>query len=166
MRQELTIELNEVIEEFAPKIWEDFDSSRIIRPTSSVPASPETQHRRKSSYEQNDLLNHPLAWLDERLFGWSQYEQKRPRQRNGTNGSDTDGASNPSSEFNSDTEEGDGDFDSVIGTLGSVMGMEKRESRSRRSSRSLRSKSRTNLTDLNSGPSETAKSTAVDVGGR
>lgn len=166
MRQDLSAELNSVIDEYAPQIWEDFDRNRVIAPTSSAPASPETSHRRKSSYEQNDLLNHPLAWLDERLFGWSQYD-KRSRP---TNGADSDATSAPPSGYTSEEEEGDGDFDSVIGQLGTVMGMEKGTSRSRRSSRSARSKSRTNLADLGKVATEadSAKSTAVSLekGGR
>ncbi|KAI0306641.1 hypothetical protein B0F90DRAFT_1808291 [Multifurca ochricompacta] len=77
VRQELSKELGEAIDEFGPQIWEDFDKYRILVPSASVPPSSGKPGlwRRKSGVgavdAQGNLLSHPMTWLDERLFGWS-----------------------------------------------------------------------------------------------
>lgn len=77
MREELASELATSINEFGPKMYEDFDQWRILVPSASVPPSTGTPGlwRRKSGVgavdAQGNLLVHPMTWLDERLFGWS-----------------------------------------------------------------------------------------------
>ena len=89
-RREITEELTSTIEEFAPKLWDDFESHRII-PSSSSAASGEQSgaatpttpggsrlpgfgggRRRKSSYgPESSFIRHPFSALDAALFGWS-----------------------------------------------------------------------------------------------
>ncbi|KAI0670469.1 glycerol-3-phosphate O-acyltransferase [Trametes maxima] len=77
MREDVANELAEVINEFGPKIFEDFDQMRILVPSATAPPSSGQTGiwRRKSATggvdAQGNLLSHPMTWLDERLFGWS-----------------------------------------------------------------------------------------------
>ncbi|KAH9951353.1 glycerol-3-phosphate O-acyltransferase [Amylocystis lapponica] len=76
MRVQVANELAEVIGEYGPKLYEDFDDRRMP-PLASAP--PSSSHpgiwRRKSGTggvdAQGTWLVHPMTWLDERLFGWS-----------------------------------------------------------------------------------------------
>ncbi|PAV23717.1 glycerol-3-phosphate O-acyltransferase [Pyrrhoderma noxium] len=119
MRESLANELSEVINEYAPKIWDDFDYGRILVPASSVPPSSGTPGlwRRKSGTgavdAQGNLLVHPMTWLDERLFGWS---RSASRGTSAWAGQDVVSVeqSSPSSSETSDEEEGRGDYESVL----------------------------------------------------
>ncbi|KAI0374799.1 glycerol-3-phosphate O-acyltransferase [Pilatotrama ljubarskyi] len=77
MREDVANELAEVINEYGPKLFEDFDQMRILVPSSTAPPSSGQSGiwRRKSATggvdAQGNLLSHPMTWLDERLFGWS-----------------------------------------------------------------------------------------------
>lgn len=76
MRVRLSNEVADVINEFGPKIYDDFDQFRILVPASAPPSTGNPGvWRRKSSVGQVDaqgnLLIHPMTWIDERLFGWS-----------------------------------------------------------------------------------------------
>ncbi|KAH9946190.1 glycerol-3-phosphate O-acyltransferase [Epithele typhae] len=77
MRQEVSNELVETINEYGPEIFEDFHQFRILVPSATAPPSSDHQGiwRRKSATggvdAQGNLLVHPMTWLDERLFGWS-----------------------------------------------------------------------------------------------
>lgn len=76
MRLRLSNEVADVINEFGPKIYDDFDQFRILVPASAPPSTGNPGvWRRKSSVGQVDaqgnLLIHPMTWIDERLFGWS-----------------------------------------------------------------------------------------------
>ncbi|KAL1947740.1 hypothetical protein VTO73DRAFT_13464 [Trametes versicolor] len=77
MREDVANELAEVINEFGPKVFEDFDQMRILVPSATAPPSSGQPGiwRRKSATggvdAQGNLLSHPMTWLDERLFGWS-----------------------------------------------------------------------------------------------
>ncbi|KAF8479349.1 hypothetical protein DFH94DRAFT_749242 [Russula ochroleuca] len=99
VRQELAKELGEAIDEFGPQIWEDFDKNRILVPSASVPASSGKHGLWGKSGTgavdaQGNLLSHPMAWLDERLFGWSRSaETSREVSRAGSpRGSDDEDA--------------------------------------------------------------------------
>ena len=94
-RQEVTEELTSLIQEFAPKLWADFESGRII-PNSAFPqnySSPSSDShlsrsqgsgsmiRRKSSYgPESSILQHPMTWIDEKLFGWSSTTRSKRRR--------------------------------------------------------------------------------------
>ncbi|KAG8793713.1 hypothetical protein FRC16_010858 [Serendipita sp. 398] len=125
MRRELQKEVSETIEEFGPKLYEDFDDWRMIPPTSSVPASGETLglYRRKvhtgTIDGQGSLLVHPMTWLDERLFGWSRSAKR------GTSAWGGGGVSSATSRVGSpdvSDDEDHGDYDNVLGYLPSIVG--------------------------------------------
>ncbi|KAA1133241.1 hypothetical protein PGTUg99_011671 [Puccinia graminis f. sp. tritici] len=180
MRSELQAELHSVIEEYAPKIWENFEQTRIHTPSADV--APLSGDGRKSlglGYGGRgvDLINHPLSWLDERLFGWSQYDsrpsqQKRRRLRRlksePTLAGERDEFS--TSEEATTTDSGadeDGDYDSVVGMLSRFTGAGTGSgSRSRRTSRGSRSRSQLNLTELvtTDDTTTTGSSAAVKLG--
>lgn len=176
MRTELQEELHGVIEEYAPKIWENFDQFRIHSPSAEVDpiGSPRRTKHLAHSRSATDLIHHPLSWLDERLFGWSQHDSLRRRRRStgrglwaGEEGEEeiatpSSVASGYSSEAGDDNEE-DGDYDSVVGMLsrftsGSGSGSGTPGVRSRRGSRASRSKSMVNLTELTTTSASTADS--------
>ncbi|KAI6109842.1 hypothetical protein F5141DRAFT_811233 [Pisolithus sp. B1] len=114
MRMRLSNEVVGVINEFGPKLYDDFDQFRILVPASAPPStgSPGVW-RRKSSVGQVDaqgnLLIHPMTWLDERLFGWS---------RTAARGVSASGGSTPVSRPQTpdieSEEEDHGDYDDVI----------------------------------------------------
>ncbi|THH14858.1 hypothetical protein EW146_g5540 [Bondarzewia mesenterica] len=120
MRQGLSNELVEVINEFGPKIYEDFDKWRILVPSASVPPSSGTPGlwRRKSGVgavdAQGNLLVHPMTWLDERLFGWSRSAKRGTSAwAGGTYSQDISRAPTPDVSDDEDT----GDYDNVLGIL-------------------------------------------------
>ncbi|KAI6036613.1 hypothetical protein BKA83DRAFT_670255 [Pisolithus microcarpus] len=114
MRMRLSNEVVGVINEFGPKLYDDFDQFRILVPASAPPStgSPGVW-RRKSSVGQVDaqgnLLIHPMTWIDERLFGWS---------RTASRGISASGGSTPVSRPQTpdieSEEEDHGDYDDVI----------------------------------------------------
>jgi len=116
MRQTLSHELMDIINEFGPKLYDDFDKNRILFPSSSVPRSsgePGLWQRESgvaTVEAQENLLTHPMNWLNERLFGWSRsagrgtsaWAGSRPRSR------DISRAASPNVT---------GDHDNVLGIL-------------------------------------------------
>jgi len=121
MRQTLSNELMAIINEFGPKLYDDFDKNRVLFPSSSVPMSSGKPglRRMKSGAAmleaQENLLSHPMNWLDERLFGWSRsagrgtsaWAGSLPRSR------DVSRAASPEVSDDEDT----GDYDNVLGIL-------------------------------------------------
>lgn len=118
MRTRLSNELAEVINEFGPKIYEDFDQMRILVPSAAVPPSSGSPGlwRRKSSTgavdAQGNLLSHPMTWLDERLFGWSRSANRGTSAWAGESRS-RDPSRPPSPDGSSD----EGDYDNLLGYL-------------------------------------------------
>ncbi|KAJ7444605.1 hypothetical protein B0H11DRAFT_2290705 [Mycena galericulata] len=106
MRVQLSNEVSELINDFGPNLYEDFNEWRILVPSASVPPSSGTPGlwRRKSGTGAVDAqglgLTHPMTWLDERIFGFRA------------------AATAP----NSDEEDG-GDYDNVIGFIPGLKGM-------------------------------------------
>ncbi|KAG8835870.1 hypothetical protein FRC17_000420 [Serendipita sp. 399] len=125
MRRELQKEVSETIEEFGPKLYEDFDEWRMLPPTSSVPASGETLglYRRKvhtgTIDGQGSLLVHPMTWLDERLFGWS---RSAKRGTSAWGGGGISGATSRVGSPDVSDDEDHGDYDNVLGYLPSIVG--------------------------------------------
>jgi glycerol-3-phosphate O-acyltransferase/dihydroxyacetone phosphate acyltransferase len=72
MRESLTNEISEIIDEFGPKLYENFDQARIL-PSATVPQTGRAPGMfvRKSQAADSSVLSHPMLWLDERIFGWS-----------------------------------------------------------------------------------------------
>jgi glycerol-3-phosphate O-acyltransferase / dihydroxyacetone phosphate acyltransferase len=69
-RAQLSSEIHTIIEDFAPKIWDDFEQKRMLQPSAAKPPTRDNSGVGVSSTEES-VLAHPLAWLDERLFGWN-----------------------------------------------------------------------------------------------
>ncbi|GJE95108.1 glycerol-3-phosphate O-acyltransferase [Phanerochaete sordida] len=117
MRARLANELAETINEFGPKLYEDFNEFRILVPSASAPPSsgqPGIWRRKTSSGAidaQGNLLVHPMTWLDERLFGWSKSAARGTSAWAGS----TEISRAPTPEH-SDEEES-GDYDHVLGFL-------------------------------------------------
>jgi len=120
MREELSNELAVIINEYGPKLYEDFDQWRILVPSASVPPSSGKPGlwRRKSGIgavdAQGNLLVHPMTWIDERLFGWS---------RSATRGTSAWAGPSRSQEISrvatpdGSDDEDSGDYDNVLGYL-------------------------------------------------
>jgi len=119
MREEISIEVNAVIDEFGPQLYEDFDSFRILVPSASAPPSSGTPGiwRRKSGVggvdAQGNLLVHPMTWIDERLFGWS----RSARRHDATSRSTSRATSAHGTPEGSDDEDEFGDYENVVGYI-------------------------------------------------
>ncbi|KAH9001300.1 glycerol-3-phosphate O-acyltransferase [Lactarius akahatsu] len=118
-RQTLSNELMDIINEFGPKLFDDFDKNHVVLPSSSVPSGKSGLWQRKSGVPgvetQENLFAHPMSWLDERLFGWSRSAGR------GTSAwadppSKSPDISRPTSPDASDGED-TGDYDTVLGVL-------------------------------------------------
>ncbi|WVR05947.1 hypothetical protein IAU60_002974 [Kwoniella sp. DSM 27419] len=72
MRESVANEIIEVIDEFGPKMYENFQSARIL-PSATVPQTGKNpgMFARKSQTADSSVLSHPMLWLDERIFGWN-----------------------------------------------------------------------------------------------
>jgi glycerol-3-phosphate O-acyltransferase/dihydroxyacetone phosphate acyltransferase len=137
MRLRLSNEVADVINEFGPKIFDDFDQFRILVPASAPPSADPGIGRRKSSVGQVDaqgnLLIHPMTWIDERLFGWS---------RTAKSGTSVWGGNTPSQDhsrpatpaLDESDEEDHGDYDHVIGYLPAYEDASRNNIRSRQGS--------------------------------
>ncbi|TCD69724.1 hypothetical protein EIP91_006491 [Steccherinum ochraceum] len=136
MRAQLSNELADIINEFGPQIYEDFDKMRILVPSAAVPPSSGSPGlwRRKSSTgavdAQGNLLSHPMTWLDERLFGWSRSARRGTSAWAGENKS-RDASRAPTPDGSSDEE---GDYDNLLGYLEGKLPTPRLRSRSLQSS--------------------------------
>lgn len=134
MRSRLANELAETINEFGPKLYDDFNEFRILVPSASAPPSSTSAGiwRLKSSTgavdAQGNLLVHPMTWLDERLFGWSKSSSRGTSAWAGSN--EISRAATPD---HSDEEES-GDYDHVLGFLETKKPVTHGRTRSARSS--------------------------------
>lgn len=177
-RREVTEELTATIEEFAPKLWADFESRRII-PNSEFSHSYSaegdgygtptgTTPRRKSTFgPESSILSHPMTWIDEKVFGWS---AKTPRRMWGTDeygsGEQTPSVSQPVTPgYRTESEDDPADYDEVVRGVeerlnnGSADGSEQVESKRLRR-RASRTKSQMNLWQIH-GAEDTASSTGI-----
>ncbi|KAH9063466.1 glycerol-3-phosphate O-acyltransferase [Lactarius vividus] len=120
-RQTLSNELMDIINEFGPKLFDDFDKNHVVLPSSSVPMSSGKSGlwQRKSGAPgvetQENLFAHPMSWLDERLFGWSRSAGRGTSAWAGPPPKSPD-ISRPTSPDASDGED-TGDYDTVLGVL-------------------------------------------------
>ncbi|KAJ4487991.1 glycerol-3-phosphate O-acyltransferase [Lentinula aciculospora] len=118
MREQLSNEVVDVINDFGPKLYEDFNQWRIL-PSASAPPSSGTPGlwRRKSSTGAVDAqglgLIHPMTWIDERLFGWSRSADRGTSAWAGMSSEEPSHAGTPE---DSDEEDA-GDYDHVIGLV-------------------------------------------------
>jgi len=137
MRLRLSNEVADVINEFGPKIFDDFDQFRILVPASAPPSTDPGIGRRKSSVGQVDaqgnLLIHPMTWIDERLFGWSR-TAKRGTSVWGGNTPSQDHSRPATPVLEESDEEDHGDYDHVIGYLPAYEDASRNKLRSRQGS--------------------------------
>jgi len=121
MRRRLSNELMDVINEFGPKLYDDFDKNRVLLPSSSVPMSSgkaglwQRESGAAAVEAQENLLSHPMNWLDERLFGWSRSAGRGTSAWAGPQPRSRDVSRSASPEVSDD--EDTGDYDNVLGIL-------------------------------------------------
>ncbi|KAH9966637.1 glycerol-3-phosphate O-acyltransferase [Russula dissimulans] len=121
MRRTLSHELMDMINEFGPKLYDDFDKNRVLLPSSSAPMSSgksglwERGSGAAAVETQENLLTRPMNWLDERLFGWSRRSGRGTNTRAGLlpRSRDISRAASPDVSDDDDT----GDHDNVFGIL-------------------------------------------------
>lgn len=104
MREHLANELVQLINDFGPRLYANFDESRILIPSATVSSL---------TGKQGLGLTHPMTWIDERLFGWSRSAR---RGTSAWNGSAADDGSRVGTPDFSDEEDA-GDYDNVIGAI-------------------------------------------------
>lgn len=110
MREDITEEISSVVDEFGPKMFDNFDRTRMMpQAASPTPRSPTF-----------DALSHPIAWLDDRVFGWS----RRGSAAQAWQGSDplrsprSEPSTAPGSPHDSDDEmDADVDYDDVLAVV-------------------------------------------------
>ncbi|KAG6890723.1 hypothetical protein C0995_005096 [Termitomyces sp. Mi166 len=119
IREELSNEVADLINDFGPKLYGDFNEWRILVPSASAPPSTGTPGlwRRKSSTGAVDAqglgLTHPMTWIDERLFGWSHSARRGTSVWSGMSGDESSRIGTPDQSDDEDT----GDYDNVIGVV-------------------------------------------------
>jgi len=136
MRVRLSNEVADVINEFGPKIYDDFDQFRILVPASAPPSTGNPGiWRRKSSVGQVDaqgnLLIHPMTWIDERLFGWSRSAKCGSSAWGGS--TPTQDSSRPATPDLSDGED-HGDYDHAVSYISAYEDASRHKVRSRQGS--------------------------------
>ncbi|KAF5391440.1 hypothetical protein D9757_001918 [Collybiopsis confluens] len=118
MREQLSNEVAAVINDFGPKLYDDFNQWRML-PSASAPPSSGTPGlwRRKSSTGAVDAqglgLIHPMTWIDERLFGWSRSATRGTSAWAGMSFEEPGHADTPE---DSDEDEA-GDYEGIIGLV-------------------------------------------------
>jgi len=121
MRRTLSHELMEMINEFGPKLYDDFDKNRDLFPSSSAPMSSgksglwERGSGAAAVETQENLLTGPMNWLDERLFGWSRRSGRGTNARAGLLPRSRDISRGASPDVSDDDDTGD--HDNVFGIL-------------------------------------------------
>lgn len=114
MREGLSNDISDIIEDFGPKLYENFNQARIL-PSASVPQTGRTPGMfvRKSQAADSSVLSHPMLWLDERIFGWSRSAAVGRAVWNGTKMDKTrsEPSTAPGSPVDSDNEESEADID-------------------------------------------------------
>ncbi|WVQ82544.1 hypothetical protein IAT38_004673 [Cryptococcus sp. DSM 104549] len=122
MREGLTNEISEVIDEFGPKMYDNFQTGRIL-PSATVPQTGRTpgMFTRKSQTADSSVLSHPMLWLDERIFGWNRSASVGQSVWGGTklDKARSEPSTAPASPNESDDEEyeADVDYDDVLAII-------------------------------------------------
>ncbi|KAF8077978.1 glycerol-3-phosphate O-acyltransferase [Lyophyllum atratum] len=115
IRVELSNQVADLINDFGPKLYDDFNEWRILVPSASVPPSTGTPGiwRRKSGTGAVDAqglgLTHPMTWIDERLFGWSRSAKRGTSAWGGFSGDESSRIGTPDESDDEDT----GDYDNL-----------------------------------------------------
>ncbi|ORX35994.1 putative glycerol-3-phosphate O-acyltransferase [Kockovaella imperatae] len=121
MREGLANDISDIIDEFGPKLYENFEQARM-KPSATVPQTGRRpgMFTRKSQAADSSVLSHPILWLDERIFGWNRsasigasiWEGRTPGPR-------SEPSTAPGSPAQSDHEEleADVDYDDVLAII-------------------------------------------------
>ncbi|KZV71648.1 glycerol-3-phosphate O-acyltransferase [Peniophora sp. CONT] len=158
MRVELSNELIEVINQFAPKLYRDFDRWRILVPQAQVPPSSGTAPAPVGAVDgQAELLTHPMTWLDEHLFGWTTSARRGTSAWAGRDSGEASRAPSPGPGHESDDEH---DYEHVLGIVRALAGGDRSANRSRK----MRSNGHGGVNGM-SPVEEKGKSTAVSGAG-
>lgn len=112
MREELSNEISELVDEFGPKMFDNFDKTRMLPSASS----------KKNQHVEPSMLSHPINWLDERIFGWRRNGSAAEAWADGTNDQNRSPRSVPStapgSPHESDLEDAeDVDYDDILAVI-------------------------------------------------
>ncbi|CCL99136.1 uncharacterized protein FIBRA_01151 [Fibroporia radiculosa] len=133
MREKVSNELAEVVREFGPLLYDDFDEVIAIflpPPSTGRPGIWRRISGTGGIDAQGHLLVHPMkAWLDERLFGWS----KSVSHWTSISGTPREGISSSSSVDEFDDED-EGDYDQILGYLETYKSWGNKRIRSQRTS--------------------------------
>ncbi|KAL1743957.1 hypothetical protein HDZ31DRAFT_64566 [Schizophyllum fasciatum] len=78
-REDLATRLTAVVDELGPQLYDNFEKARIVDPNAALSPSDKDSglRQRKGGQtrgEEAALLDNPVTWLDERLFGWTRPE--------------------------------------------------------------------------------------------
>lgn len=75
VRSKLSYDITDLINEYGPKVFPDFDSDRILNPTPPPPSSLSAQagglKRSRSAAALSSLFATPMDWLDDHVFNWA-----------------------------------------------------------------------------------------------
>ncbi|KAF8478708.1 glycerol-3-phosphate O-acyltransferase [Russula ochroleuca] len=115
MRRTLSNELMDTINEFGPKLYDDFDKACSVPMSSGKPGLWRRNSGAAATESQENLLAHPMNWLDERLFGWSRSARRGTSAWAGPLPRSRDASRVASPEVSDD--EDTGDYDNVLGIL-------------------------------------------------
>ncbi|KAI0082696.1 glycerol-3-phosphate O-acyltransferase [Panus rudis PR-1116 ss-1] len=121
-RERLTADLAEVVNEFGPKLYDDFDQWRMVPPSSKPPPlsldSLDSRRTPSRSNAQGLLLSHPMTWLDEKLFGWSTTSKRGTSAWTGSTSPSTR-AGTPETLSDNEDEQDEPDYDDLLHFLDS-----------------------------------------------
>ncbi|ORY32320.1 hypothetical protein BCR39DRAFT_523975 [Naematelia encephala] len=157
MREGLANDISDVIDEFGPKLYANFDQARIL-PSSTVPQTGGTpgMFKRKSGAPDSSVLSHPMLWLDERIFGWSRSASVGQSVWGGTKmdktRSEPSTASGSPAESDDEEYEADVDYDDVLAIIDTRRSSGGGPGSSPRAKRRGRGKSYSDVQNLRSGP--------------
>ncbi|BEI83697.1 hypothetical protein CcaverHIS002_0403010 [Cutaneotrichosporon cavernicola] len=114
MREELSEDINEVIAEFGPKLYDNFEKSRYM-PSAKSP---------RSRVNNDSVLSHPINWLDDRIFGWNRRGSAVQAWENASTGARSEPGTAPGSpripgspRDSDDEEEADVDYDDILAVV-------------------------------------------------
>lgn len=167
-RAKIASDIHSVIDDLGPKVFENFEEQKILmRPNASVPPPPSTpgredsfmwKEKNSSTVNTPSYLTHPLAWADERLFGWGTGAKKsrsntsrhlrsddlaasKGRVQNPMMEDEESGDEEEVDQGDEDSSEEEGDYEAVFGMLNPARLFGWEDPKSPRSPRHSRSRS-------------------------
>ncbi|KAL5521662.1 SCT1_1 [Sanghuangporus sanghuang] len=108
-RKTLSNELTSLVNELAPILWEDFDKNTVLIPSASTLSAGNSGLWSRNP-QRGALLTHPMAWLDDRLFGWDS-STTRSRENRSIHNRET---CEPGGRDESDESNSTGDYEYIL----------------------------------------------------